>query len=346
MRIAQLTAVRQFALVEGPVGEPGPGEVQVRVEAVGICGSDVHSYSEGGVGDTPCQFPMVLGHEPAGTVIKTGLGVSGWAAGDRAYFEPAIYCYHCEFCRTGHHNVCANIRFLSTPGHAGFFREYVNLPAHNLVAIPAHVSLSEATIVEPLAVALHSIKLADVRRGETAVVFGAGPIGLLTIVSLKASGAGRVWAVEPVAHRRELALRCGADAALDPRALDCAKEINRETGQRGVDVTFDCAAKDDTANDALNVTRSAGRVVLTAIPAQMRVPIDFSPMRRKELALLNVRRSNDETEDAVRLLEERLRQVRPVLTHHRPLECIAEAFEIAEHYRDGVGKMIVTPAAG
>ncbi len=346
MRIAQLTAPRQFALVEGPVAEPGPGEVQVRVEAVGICGSDLHSYSEGGVGDTPCQFPMVLGHEPAGTVVKTGMGVSGWAPGDRAYLEPAIYCYHCEFCRTGHHNVCANIRFLSTPGNPGFFREYVNLPAHNLIAIPAHASPAEATLIEPLAVALHSIRLADVRRGETAVVFGAGPIGLLTIVSLKAAGAGRVWVCEPLAHRRELALLCGADAVLDPRAVNCAREINRETGQRGVDAAFDCAAKDDTANDALNATRSAGRVVLTAIPVEMRVPIDFSPMRRKELALLNVRRSNDETGDAVRLLEERLRQVRPLITHHRPLECIAEAFDINEHYRDGIGKMIITPAAG
>ena len=345
MRIAQLTSPRQFALAEGPVQEPGPGEVQVRIDAVGICGSDVHAYSEGGVGDTPCQFPMVLGHEPAGTVIKTGPGVGGWAPGDRAALEPAIYCYHCEFCRTGHHNVCANIRFLSTPGNPGFFREYVNLPAHNLLPIPAHFSLSDATTLEPLAVAVHSLKLADVRRGETVAVFGAGPIGLLTIIALKAAGAGRVWAIEPVAHRREMALLSGADAVLDPRALNTAKEINRETGQRGVDVAFDCAAKDDTANDALNVTRSAGRVVLTAIPVEMRVPIDFSPMRRKELALLNVRRSNHENSDAMRLLEERLPQFRALITHHRPLECIAEAFDITEHYRDGVGKMIVTPAA-
>jgi len=134
MLIAELTAPRAFRLAQQTIEEPGPGEVQVRVRAVGICGSDLHSYAEGAVGDSPCVYPMVLGHEPSGTVVRTGTGVTGWAAGDRAALEPAIYCYHCEFCRSGRHNVCANIRFLSTPGHPGFFREIVNLPAANLLA--------------------------------------------------------------------------------------------------------------------------------------------------------------------------------------------------------------------
>src|SRR6266508_1402833 len=128
VRVAELTGRRELRLVEQTVGDPGSGEVQVAVHAVGICGSDLHSYSEGGVGDTPCQYPMVLGHEPAGVVVKTGAGVTGWSPGDRAALEPAIYCYHCEFCRTGHHNVCANLRFMSNPGIPGFFREFVNLP--------------------------------------------------------------------------------------------------------------------------------------------------------------------------------------------------------------------------
>src|SRR5690349_14198512 len=112
MLVAELIAPRQFRLAEAELPAPGPGEVQVRVEAVGICGSDLHSYSEGGVGDTPCQFPMVLGHEPAGVVLQAGPGATGWSPGDRAALEPAIYCYHCEFCRTGHHNVCQHIRFM------------------------------------------------------------------------------------------------------------------------------------------------------------------------------------------------------------------------------------------
>ncbi len=127
MRIAELIEPRRFRLVDGPIHDPAPGEIQVRVEAVGICGSDMHNFTEGSVGDTPSQFPMVLGHEPAGVVVKTGTGVTGWAPGDRAALEPAIYCYNCEFCLSGRHNLCAGIRFLSAPPYPGFFSEYVNL---------------------------------------------------------------------------------------------------------------------------------------------------------------------------------------------------------------------------
>src|SRR5580765_6366987 len=158
-RIAELTAVRQFRLTEGTVDDPGPGEVQVRVQAVGICGSDVHAYAEGGVGDSPCEYPMVLGHEPAGTVVKLGPGTSGWQVGDIAALEPAIYCYHCEYCASGHHNVCAQLRFLSSPGDPGFFREYVNLPSRNLLALPSNLGVNEGSLIEPLAVVLHSMTI-------------------------------------------------------------------------------------------------------------------------------------------------------------------------------------------
>src|SRR3954463_4435775 len=163
MLVAELIGQREFRLTEQPIEPPGPGEVQVRVGAVGICGSDVHSYAEGAIGDTPCVYPRVLGHEPAGTVVRTGAGVTGWSAGDRAALEPALYCYHCEFCRTGHHNVCANIRFLSNPGLPGAFREYAHLPADTLLAIPPTMPLEMARVVEPLAVAMHSLKFASVQ---------------------------------------------------------------------------------------------------------------------------------------------------------------------------------------
>ncbi len=148
------------------------------MDAVGICGSDLHSYAEGAVGDTPCQYPMVLGMNRPARWCATGDGVTGWSPGDRAALEPALYCYHCEFCRSGHHNVCANIRFLSNPGHPGFFREFVNLPAHNLLAIPPGLSLELATVVEPLAVALHSMQFAaDATRRDARRCLARGPSG-------------------------------------------------------------------------------------------------------------------------------------------------------------------------
>ena len=343
MLVAQLTAPREFHLSEEEIDPPGAGEIQVRPDAVGICGSDLHSYAEGAIGDTPCLYPMVLGHEPSGTVVAVGSGVSGWSPGDRAALEPALYCYHCEFCRTGRHNVCANIRFLSNPGHPGFFRERVNLPAVNLHPIPASLPLELAALHEPLAVALHSLVFAALQEGETALVIGAGPIGLLTIASLKLARPGRIWAVEPVAHRRELALKMGADAVFDPGQGDAAAEILRETGGRGADCALDCAAKEDTINVAIRAVRSAGRVVLTGIHSACHVPFEVSPMRRKELAIFNVRRSNDEGHRAVELLIDQAGRFAALVTHKRPLSAIAAAFRLTENYEDGVGKMILQP---
>lgn len=341
MRAAELTAPLTFRLADLPISDPGPGQIQVRVEAVGVCGSDLHAYSEGQVGSTPNIYPMVLGHEPAGVIVKTGDGVTGLAPGLRGALEPALYCYHCEFCLSGHHNVCANLRFLSTPGDPGFFREFVNLPAVNFIPAPAGLSAAEATLAEPLAVAIHSLRLASIQPDETVAVIGAGPIGLLTIAALRATGAGRIWAVEPLPHRRQMALALGAHAAVEPDEALAA--ILADTARRGVDCAIDCAAKEHTTTQAIQFARNAGRVALTGIHSTLNVSVDASSMRRKELVIFNVRRSNHETEEAVELLHAHPDWFAPVLTHSRALDEIADAFDIAAHYRDGVGKMIVTP---
>jgi len=343
MLVAELSTARQFRLTHAaPVLDPAPGEIQVAVKAVGICGSDLHYFSDGAIGDTSCVYPMVLGHEPAGVVLKTGPGVSGWSAGDRAILEPALYCYHCEFCMTGRHNVCANIRFMSMPADPGFFREMVNLPVTNLLPLPRNLSDAEGALAEPLAVIVHSMHLAAPRPGETAVVFGAGPIGLLTIAMLKLSGIARIWTVEPVAARRELARAMGADAAIDPSAADPVREVLRDTAKRGVDISIDCAAQADTVNQCLHVTRNAGRVILTGIPDRDHIDLAFHVMRRKELALLSVRRSNHDSETALRLLSAYPKLFAGMLTHQRPLAEIQPAFEMCEAYADDVGKMTIT----
>jgi L-iditol 2-dehydrogenase len=341
MQAAELTAPGIFRLTDMPIGDPGPGEVQVRIEAVGVCGSDLHAYSEGGVGSTPNVYPMVLGHEPAGKIVKMGAGVSGLGAGDRGALEPALYCYHCEFCLSGHHNVCANIRFLSNPCHPGFYRELINLPAINFLPIPVGMSFDEASLAEPLAIALHSLRLASIHAGETVAVIGAGPIGLLTIAALRAAKAARIWAVEPLVHRRELARGIGADLAIPPD--EAAEEILSVTGQRGVDCAIDCAAGQQTTGQAIQITRNAGRVVLTGIHSTPFVRMDGSAMRRKELTIFNVRRSNHETEEALQLLDEEPEWFSPLITHTRKIEQIDEAFAIASQYLDGVGKMIIRP---
>jgi L-iditol 2-dehydrogenase len=343
MLVAQLAGLREFRLIDAPVPDPGPGEIQVRVRSVGICGSDLHYYFEGGIGDTPCTYPMVLGHEPSGEVLRTGSGVAGWNPGDKAVLEPALYCYHCEFCMSGKHNVCANLRFLSTPADPGFFRQVVTLPVPNVLPLPRNLSFAEGSLIEPLAVALHSMKFADPRMGETCVVFGAGPIGLLTLSVLKLSGIGRTWVVEPLAHRRELAKSLGADVVLDPKAVNVVDQIRRDTGNRGVDLVLDCAAKDQTMNESLRVARNAARIVYTGIPSELTVNLEFHEIRRKELILYNVRRSNHESDLALDLLTNHTNRFAPILTHERPMEQIAAAFDLLEHYSDNSCKVTVTP---
>lgn len=340
MRAAELIAVRQFRVTQAGAGEPGPGQVQMRVHMVGACGSDLHNFAEGGIGDQEVRFPMILGHEPVGVVVKTGPGVTGWLPGDRAALEPSMFCHQCEFCRCGRHNLCLSLRFFSTD-EPGFFRETVNLPVENLLRFPAHLEMHHVTLFEPLSIALHSLKLAPVQAGETAVVFGAGPIGLLTIAALKLSGASRVWAVEPVAARRDLAVQVGADTALDPAQIDPARQVMADTGNRGADMAFDCATKGDSINQSLRVARHGGRVVLTGIPSDLLTPMEFHVMRRKELILFNVRRSNRESEEAIALLGEHPARFLPIVTHVRPLDQIQPAFCMLEQYADGVGKLVI-----
>lgn len=342
MLVAELAGLRQFRLIEQPITAPRTGEIQVEVKAVGICGSDLHYYADGGIGDTPCVYPMVLGHEPTGSIVAIGDGVTGWTKGDPAILEPAIYCYHCEFCMTGRHNVCANIRFLSTPQEPGFFRQYVNLPAQNVIALPQGINYAEGTLFEPLAIVLHSMKFAQPRPGETAVVFGAGPIGLLTVAVLRLAGAGRIFSVEPIAERRELARRMGADAVLDSKP-DAVAQIKRDTNGRGVDMVFDCAAKDGTLNQCLHAAANTGRIIYTGIPSEISVALDFHEMRRKELAIFNVRRSNHETAQALRMMNEHGKLFGAICTHQRPLTEIGAAFDMLHAYEDGATKVTLAP---
>jgi L-iditol 2-dehydrogenase len=341
VQVAELYERRKFRIIEGKVTPPGPGEVQVRVRSVGICGSDLHYYSDGFIGDVEIHYPVVLGHEPAGEILQAGAGVSGVSTGARVMLEPAVYCYHCEFCRSGHHNVCEHIRFFSSPPDPGFFREIMNVPVENVLPLPEDLDLDVGTLFEPLAVAVHSMEFAQIRLGETVAVFGAGPIGLLTIACLRAAGAGRVWAVEPLAHRRELALYIGADAVIDPRQADPVHEIMRDTGKRGVDVAIDCATKERTTQQCVDVIRNRGRVVITGIPSEPETGINLHALRRKEAILFNTRRSNHETEAAVEMLRAAPDRFARLITHRLPLEQAGHAFDLLETGHGGAAKIVI-----
>lgn len=343
MAVAELIAQHQFAFRENPMEDPLPGEVQVRVDSVGICGSDLHNFSEGRIGDVLSRYPMVLGHEPVGTVLKTGAGVTGWSAGDRVAIEPPIYCYHCEFCMSGRHHLCDHVRFLSNPGEPGLFRDRANLPVLNLLPLPENLGMDEATLFEPLGIILHSFRMGDPKIGETAAVIGGGPIGLTTIAALRIAGVSRIWCVEKVAHRRELARELGADAVIDPGETDPVQEVLRDTGNRGVDMVYDCAAKGGSMNWSIHMGAPAARIVITGLPSEVQPAIDFHHLRRREQHFFPVRRSNHRSELALRLLKEQASRFTPMITHRMPMEQAQQAFETLEAYTDGVGKVVLRP---
>lgn len=343
MTVAELTAFRTFSLSQRPIEDPAPGHVLVQVDAVGLCGSDLHYFTEGRVGDIAASYPQILGHEPAGTVVRAGAGVTGWSPGDRVALDPPIYCYHCHYCMSGRHNLCDHVRFMSSPEEPGFFRDLANVPAENIMPLPRNLGFAEATLFEPLSIILHSFRFGDPRLGETAAVFGAGPIGLSTIAALRLTGARRIWCVEPVAHRRAMALHLGADAAINPAETDPVKEIWRESGNLGVDAAFDCATKDDTINQSLYVTRPGGRIVITGVPSEVRVPLDFAHLRRREQTFFPVRRANHTSGRALKLLAEHSRRFAPMLTHRMRLDEIQRAFEMLEKYEDNVCKTVLYP---
>jgi L-iditol 2-dehydrogenase len=211
-----------------------------------------------------------------------------------------------------------------------------------ILPLPAGVGFVEGTLFEPLAVVLLSMTHVAIQPLETAAVFGAGPIGLLTVIMLKMFGAGRVWVVEPVPHRRQMAMVAGADAAVDPHRVDAAGQILRDTANRGVDATIDCATRENSVNQCMRATRRGGRLVVTGVPVELEVPVEIHTARRKGLSIYNTRRSNHTSQLALQLLREHPGRFLPLLTHTLPLEKIQSAFNLLENYTDGAGKVVIS----
>ena len=281
MRAARLHAVGDLRVADEPApeaGRAGPGMSLVRVTAVGICGSDLHWFDEGAIGDAKLTHPLVLGHEGAGVVAD------GPRRGERVAIDPAIACGTCRACRDGYRNLCHRIRFSGHGDTDGMLREVMAWPSDLLHPLPDGVSDADGAMLEPLGVAIHSADLGHLPFAGTAAVIGGGPIGLLLIGVLKAAGASSVLAVEPLAHRREAAARLGADEVYDPAAV---------LDEAGVDVAFEAAGNDDAVRLAMASVRPGGRVVLAGVPDDDVDQVRGLPGRRKGLTIAMVRRMNE-----------------------------------------------------
>jgi L-iditol 2-dehydrogenase len=320
--------------------DPSHGEVTVRIRAVGICGSDLHWYQDGRIGEIAAAFPQVLGHEPAGDVIAIGAGVHDFAVGDRVVLEPTLSCGHCEYCLRGQHNHCITGIFLGGPQAPGLFREYVTLPAGNCTRVPATMDYRTATLIEPIAVMMHMLELIEIRAGDVVVITGAGPIGMLCAAIARASGAGRVLIADRLGYRLKIALSMGADIAIDSSAKGLVETVMDATRGRGADVVLEASGSAEMVNAAIRMARMGGVVMMIGILSEMNPRIDVHTAMGKELRLQTLKRSNHRAGAALELLAAG-KIPTSLITHTLPLGETPRAFEMLTNYSDGVGKAVI-----
>jgi L-iditol 2-dehydrogenase len=339
MRSIQLLAPRTLEERDIPQPrDPAHGQVSIRVRAVGVCGSDLHWYHDGRIGEIPCVYPQILGHEPAGEIVAVGPGVHEFSAGDRVVLEPSITCGHCEFCVKGQHNHCMRGIFMSGPQAHGLFLEYATIPAHNCTPIPAGIDYKTATLIEPLAVMMHMLELFEIHAGSTVAVTGAGPIGMLCAATAKAAGASRVFIADRLPYRLKLAMTMGADVAIDTTAQKLVETVLDATRGRGADVVLEAAGSPETVNAAIRMAAMGGTVVQIGILSELHPKIDIHTAMAKELRLQTIKRSNHRAQEALKLLD---RIPHTLITHSLPLEQTPQAFEMLTHYTGGVGKAVI-----
>lgn len=288
MRVAIMEGIGKMGFTQRPIPTPKEDEVLVKLEYVGICGSDMHYYETGAIGDFVVEPPFVLGHEPGGTVVEVGSKVKHLKVGDRVALEPGKTCGHCRYCREGKYNLCPDVVFFATPPVDGVFQEYVAHEADLCFKLPDNVSTLEGALIEPLAVGFHAAIQGDAHLGQKAVVMGAGCIGLVSLMALKARGVQEVYVVDVMDKRLDKALELGATAVINGKKEDVVARLNQLTGGLGTDLAIDTAGSEFTVRQAIMAAAKGSTIVLVGYSrtGEMNMPTDF--ILNKELTLKSV----------------------------------------------------------
>ena len=288
MKVAVMNGVRKMGFVEREIPQPADNEVLVKLEYVGICGSDMHYYETGRIGDYVVEPPFVLGHEPGGVVVEVGKNVTHLKVGDRVALEPGKTCGHCEYCREGKYNLCPDVVFFATPPVDGVFQEYVAHEAALCFKLPENVDTLEGALIEPLAVGFHAANQGGAHAGQTAVVFGAGCIGLVSMMALKAEGVSRVYVVDIMQKRLDKAMELGATGVINSMKTDVQEEIGRLTEGKGVDLVIETAGMEVTTRQAIHVTKKGATIVLVGYSKTGEMTLPLSLALDKELTFKTV----------------------------------------------------------
>ncbi len=330
MKAVVIHAAKDLRIEERPDEQPGPGQVEVAIEAGGICGSDLHYYNHGGFGTVRVREPMILGHEVAGTIKALGEGVSGLAVGDRVAVSPSRPCNHCEFCLKGQQNQCLNMRFYGSampmPHIQGAFRQRLVAEAYQCHKVRDGVSINEAAMAEPFAVTLHGVNRAGALTDKRVLVTGCGPIGALAIIAARAHGAREIVATDVMDAVLEKALAIGADrvinVASDPDALS-AYSANKGY----FDVQFEASGNERAVRSGLEALKPRSTVVQLGLGGDVSIPQNM--VVAKEIEMKGTFRFHEEFGLAVDFINQRRVDLKPLLTGTFPLEEAVAAFEAA-----------------
>ncbi|MDR1936149.1 MAG: NAD(P)-dependent alcohol dehydrogenase [Candidatus Accumulibacter sp.] len=288
MKAAVMNGIGKMGYVERDIPCPGDDEALVRLEYVGICGSDMHYYETGAIGGYVVDPPFVLGHEPGGTVVALGRDVKHLAVGDRVALEPGKTCGQCEFCRKGQYNLCPGVIFFATPPVDGVFQEYVAHEAALCFKLPGNVSTLEGALIEPLAVGLHAAKQGGAHVGQLAVVMGAGCIGLVSMMALKAEGVSKVYVADIMQKRLDKAMELGADGVINGSEQDVARAVLELTGGAGCDLAIETAGTEMTTRQCISFTKKGANIVLVGYSKSGEMKLPMSLALDKELTFKTV----------------------------------------------------------
>lgn len=340
-RAAFMTGLNKMEIRDIEVPKLREKDVLVKLEYVGICGSDVHYLEHGKIGDFVVNGDFILGHECAGTVIETGSGVQHLKVGDKVALEPGITCGQCEFCKTGRYNLCRDVEFLATPPYHGSLMNYIAFPENMCFKLPDNITTKEGALVEPLAVGMHAAMQGNVKLGDSVVILGAGTIGLVTLLACKAYGATEITVVDVIPKRLEYARKLGATSIVNAAETDVFSEIEKLTDKKGVDIVIETAGSARTISQTPYLIKNGGTIVLVGLAPQDIIEFNFAKIMAKEAQIKSVFRYRNIYPTAIKAIAKGIIDITGIVTHEFDFDEVAKAFDYVINNKQDVVKAVI-----
>lgn len=340
-KAAFMTGINKIEIRDIEMPKLEKDKVIVKMEYVGICGSDVHYLEHGKIGDFVVDGDFILGHECAGTVTEVGSDVKTLKKGDRVALEPGCTCGQCEFCKSGRYNLCPDVEFLATPPYHGCLENYIAFPENMCFKLPDNVSTKEGALVEPLSVGIHAARQGNVSLGDSVVILGAGCIGLVTLLACKAFGAADITVVDVLPRRLEFAKKLGATRVINALECDVLNEIDNITEGKGADVVIETAGTARTCSQTPHIVKRGGTIVLVGMAPQDIIEFNFAKLMGKEAQIKTVFRYRNIYPQAINAIAQGLIDVKSIVTHEFDFMDTANAFDFVINNKADVVKAVI-----